>query len=617
MISVERGAIETVSTIYERLKPGEAYTIGYGGLGRHFLALELYRVTREKDIKREIYGSLDKAERYRKSAKTSNYSLFNGWSGLSCYYLECFKLTKEEIFLAKAIEVAKDYTDNISYPFRSFDQSGLVNGTAGIMIHYLSLFTETGEPWIKEFVRECLHIMIDRANVTEAGIYWNGMYPTDRPIGWAYGGHGVAYCLSQLGRYFKNDVLLSIAGLAIKEEDRFRRPEVLGYADGVVGEALVKLYLSTGDGFPEYSKEWQDVANRMDAVLARDCKDVSADIFGGLSGWGLAFYEAYTMTGDQGYQNSAQKIASVLFERMSGVCYADDIDASFFSGLSGICYSFLKIIGNDNSPSLLLPRLIDYGAADEMNSVDNGTDPIKLTEANIILMRNNFTETYAIMNREFPGQLKLLLSSSPIMSFPVFKRSIDGIIGDLSDEQREKLLDQVDLDQAMIGMKERVDKFIPIRDDRYAEKIGSIARLNDKDILALRVAISERILLWSKEDDIDYSLPLFESFFRYQMTKYGYRSYFIWHDGFRKFQFSKCRENKILVDLFKEPKFVFEAVDEFTCFVMRHDDHCIGYFMKAFNARNEEQLRAAIVAFSLKSVKKMLVEGILFIHDQN
>lgn len=603
--------LEQSFKIYDALELQSQEPVEKGSLGRYLFMLEMYKHTGDPHLLKNISDYLGRIEKREVSFKINNYSLFNGRAGISYSYLELFKMTREERYLHKAVEIVRDYLSLKSHPFRIHDSHGLADGTAGMLILCLFLYAETREAWLCEYIEQCISFLINKAMLTESGIYWHGVRKNIRPTGWAHGSSGIAFCLLELSAYFDNKALSSVADIALKEEDKLLEDEE-GYH---AGQALVRLYASILYPDTSYKESLDDYAAVLPAFLETSPeKDGSVDASNGLVDLGLAFREAYSLTQDIHYLDCANKIAAVLLDSLASGKMQPSKGRSFFAGMTYTGYFLLKLAGPDNSPSLLLPRLITSPTGD--NGDLSSLRPVKINlsqrATNEQLLRRHFKATFALVEKACPDELNGFLSVCSFIYPEQFAEWVKGLSKDkFLGNEAGNLQEILEREMIVIRMRSNHRKFMLSHTMDFAAKMDMLFQLPDEDFLNLTLVVSDKIFLLKGEATIDFTKPITQDILSDLFISYGNRSYYFWGDEFTDFKGDYLGTARIFADIFVQPLPVRAVLNNIIGFLLSQDKRFVAFFIEKFTARDIDHLRERLTGVMLTLIKDMLMKCIL------
>lgn len=590
-------------------------SIGYGSLGKCFFLLELYRQTARTEIMNDIAGCLRTVGESYAAGKTNNQGLFYGRSGLPYLYLELYRATQERKFLEKCLCLTQQRLNSPAGLFHIQDNASFIKGIAGVVLLYLQLYNETKEDWINDRIWQNAGALIDRAHLTESGIYWNGIDCRSCNAGFAAGGSGVSLALLELGRVFDPGIFHTLAERALTEEDEFLTKERatslnLSLSRGLAGQSLVRMYCHLQNGDRRYDESIDKLRDNTNYLLDNPEKVTDHSLFNGLAGIGIAFKEAYSLTKKPRYGNVAGDIALQLVQKLRAVEDMATADWSFFSGLTGIGYSLLKITDPGEEPSILFPRI---------SKPVNGESRLSWQEVNRRILRKNFGKTAGVIQKQFPGEWTSFLSSGTYISPSDLGQWINGLRRDhLPEDVNERLGDVVERDFTIIKIKGDYSKFMLEDNVDFARSIEKILQMSEDEFRNLRLVVSDKAVLLNKEPSIDYSNPiapnLLVDIFE---AVYGRRSYYFWADAYNDFHGEEMLVLRVFSDLFVEPCPVHEVLKITIDFVMSQNDQIIGILMDRVGAGDREFLRAELARLFSGNIRTMLSNGIVVVDKQH
>jgi len=564
--------------------PPKPDSLGYGSLGRQFYALELYKRTGDGSILTGVCNYLRWFSRYAEKNRSNNYSLFNGRSGVGFLSLAVFEITRKEEFLEMASRMAKEYAEGTTRAFRIFDKNGLFEGTSGILLFWLELYLQIKEEWMLRRMEECIFHLLVNAGMADPGVYWMKdlyeLYP-DTVI-WPAGNAGIAFCLLRLGQTFHNAHLCSLAYSALNYEGN----------NGLVG-----LYAGTFRGFLQRHSPGEEM---------------SFDIYNGWAGWGLAYREAYCITGDPEYITNAGRIASSMAEMLEYETKKPIHDLSFFKGLSGIGYSLLKIADPDGTPSLLLPRTGPDGNRNDAFAQGRslfGLDEIRI---NSTLLRVNFPKTFSFLTHNFQQEFEQWLAARIVVDMKTFRDWVGGLPVTGGDDPMEESLMEL-LEREML--KPRVRKEYPphpANDNmEYARRVEQLSQWPDEEILLRSLSISQRGFLLRREPPIDLSTSFSPDHFGLLFQSYGRKSFFIYVNEYHEIEAIGLGLSRLYVDLFEGTDTVGNVIEKIMSFLRSQDEQSIELLKKLYKSNDPDNFWPLVFKDILETIRSALMSDVL------
>ncbi len=594
------------------------FSIVHGGAGKYLFTFELYKFTQEKAILKDLRNHLRELNKYIYEHKSNNYGLLNGKFGTAYLFLQFFKFTQEEEFLELAVEITKAHWKEGSTGLMAFEKCGFFDGIAGILLFYLQLYDVIKSEWLLHYIQYYTLHLIGKAELMESGVYWmNDLFEKQPETIWPCGNSGIAFCFLELGRYFNNDSLSSLAHHALScEDDLSQRVQVRSTASNTIGQDLVRLYAAFLKGTP-FSL---NISNSLDSLAdSPHNRDISYDISNGVAGLGVAFKEAYCLTKNAAYLDSAREMSLTLLKYVEQETKRPIKRLDFFYGLSGIGYSLLKIADEGLSPSLILPRTqndarINYGNVgchcNKMN--------IDRTIINKLLFEANFTDTFSILKKSFQPELNLFLTNDKLFINPK-------VISEwVSKLEKYKLKNHMEEDLAEVFEREVIGQklksaqpdFLVDNNIETAKSIEKILGLTEKELLTLRLVISNKVFILRREESIDLSLSVNSVVLETILKFYGSRSYFLQVNRYNEIEKGALNIDRLYLDQFMCPISVNAVVDKVISFVMSQNEEVIASLLEVFQANDNDHLKTLLSVTILHSIRWLLILDILVVSTQ-
>ena len=396
-------------TLHATPKGGYEYMITntfYSGTsGIVFFLLQSLRLGKGTDIENLIISGADHIFSQLGTAEQSP-AFLTGYLGEMYVLSQIDSEFNEKQYKEKIISMIDRVKEDAS-------MSGLneyISGKAGILVGLLAIYDTYRDDRILEAIDIILAKLLQGMYVTDKGVYWDRSGKNIRGLcGFSHGASGVAFTLLELGRYFYNPALCSLAEEAFEYEDQWYSEEEMNWADwrkgvwdGRTEEEYAKAYERNDLAFftkPKYMSAWchgapgiglariraYDVLKkeryREDALkaLRRIEKDDPAGyrsyaLCHGGAGNAETFIYMYQVTQDEQYLHYPQVVAQEISKRLerkellqSGIAQATVGDTSLFMGTAGIGYFLLRLMDPFHTPSILCPIISSPGIQIDSN----------------------------------------------------------------------------------------------------------------------------------------------------------------------------------------------------------------------------------------------------------
>ncbi|MBL6449545.1 hypothetical protein JMN32_24750 [Fulvivirga sp. 29W222] len=373
-----------------------------GTAGIVYFFLELHRRTNDDKYLEAVTEGARWLENYCATNSTEYYAFYTGRMGVSYLMLVLADYLKDESYKAKALKIAEG-CEAFLHTSRKVDD--LINGYSGALLCLLHLHAATGDEGVLKNIESYTRRLIERANITPHGFYWDRVGTNIKGLcGFSHGASGIGYVFLELGKYFDNESFYWIAKRAFAYENHFFHEEFKNWPDfrrGFYDEKTLNenrdkylngekdYFLLPGDmsawchGAPgiglsrirAYEVLKDDIYKRdIDravektgiATLDGEMSVASCILCHGIGGNAILFLEAARVLGDTTYIDMARQAGDRALDYvaekgkyLSGYSFAGtDNDISLFMGDSGIGYFYLMLSDEkQEKASILKPDL--------------------------------------------------------------------------------------------------------------------------------------------------------------------------------------------------------------------------------------------------------------------
>lgn len=377
-------------------------TIYSGATGIVLFLLELYRHTHERRYYQAAAAGMHWVMHRCQQHSTSDYGLYTGHMGVVYALLQMARVTGHTCYTASALQLARRYTDFLE---ASIPVNDLLSGRAGTLLTLLHLHAATNEPWILKVIDQLSRRLIQNAQVSAYGLYWDRSPQIIQGLcGFSHGAAGIGFVFLEMGHYFQNEAFYWVAAQAFRHEAAFYSHEENNWADlrcgiysqadyeqrkrdylagrlepftkggymnawchGAAGVGLARLlaYQRLGQAYE------QEVYHAIKKTRKTSQRQHSACLCHGRSGNAELFLEAFCAFQDEQYYALAKEVASSLhaLKRAGGTYISghhlahQQEDTSLFLGNAGVGYFFLRVFDPFTTPSILAPKLASSCAA--------------------------------------------------------------------------------------------------------------------------------------------------------------------------------------------------------------------------------------------------------------
>ncbi|HSX09598.1 MAG TPA: lanthionine synthetase LanC family protein [Candidatus Saccharimonadales bacterium] len=195
----------------------ESLYSGTSGITLFFI--ELFRHTKEKKYLEIVKKAMDWVDWYCEKNPTTHYAFVSGRLGVSYTYLKLYELTKKKIYLTKALSLAKGSLAFIESPYTIHE---FINGSSGALLVLLHLYDATHEEWLLKYIEKYEEQLLKKATYAKNGLFWDTSAHAIHPLcGFSHGTSGIGFVFLELGHYFKNPAYFYIAEQAFAYENQY------------------------------------------------------------------------------------------------------------------------------------------------------------------------------------------------------------------------------------------------------------------------------------------------------------------------------------------------------------------------------------------------------------
>ena len=200
--------IKSLKTLNESIECGHS--------GNLLFLMEVYSKTKDYELLCTIDNLIEYTVAYCKENPTRDYGLYNGRSGVAYMLLQRYRISKEEKFIAFGLEIIKNADEGFLHSKYITDY--LYDGRSGALLVILEYYKLTGHPALLEMIDQYIVAILENAQLSEDGIYWQSEYDTMKPApcGFAFGTSGIKYALDHLNRYCRSAALDYVSDGAAK-----------------------------------------------------------------------------------------------------------------------------------------------------------------------------------------------------------------------------------------------------------------------------------------------------------------------------------------------------------------------------------------------------------------
>ncbi|MCP5053354.1 MAG: hypothetical protein GY940_39685 [bacterium] len=207
----------------------ETTSIYSGVAGISLFFLELYKQTKDDRYMNAAKEGMKWVLHTCRTTPTPYYAFFTGQMGIPYVLLQMYHATGSKDYIDPALEIARGCDEFIKFP-NSVDD--LINGSSGALLGLMHLHSVTGETWILNSIDQYIRHLLEAAHLGPEGLYWDR---TGNHIsglcGFSHGAAGIGFVFLELGHYFNNDALYKLGEQAFIYEEHFYNKETMNWPD--------------------------------------------------------------------------------------------------------------------------------------------------------------------------------------------------------------------------------------------------------------------------------------------------------------------------------------------------------------------------------------------------
>lgn len=387
-------------------RPGTSLYFGNTGISLFFY--ELYRQTKNDRYLNILTDNLNWVLKDPSLYEPKNVSLYNGSLGTSFILAKCATLLNDQDLLHKSLDIALRINPVLNAEYME-NTNDLLKGVSGILYCLTGLYHISRSAEILDLIKRCIDHLLYDCHFTRKGIYWDREYNQVKGLcGMSHGVSGIATVLLEVGHYFNNETLKSIASFAFNYENSYYDQNQNNWCDLRIGAYSMDYYDYYRHSYlndqkenfyrKEYMNAWCHGAPGVGLSRSRAFELTAASVYKrdlhrairkcstgsylthesltlchGLGGIIDLYLEASHVLKDKRLRLLANKTFSdfVTFKSedkyKSGFDDHYEIDSSLFNGIAGIGHLCLRMHSPETVPSILTPTLKVPGPSPQNN----------------------------------------------------------------------------------------------------------------------------------------------------------------------------------------------------------------------------------------------------------
>lgn len=265
--------------------------------------------------------------------KPQSFGFYTGITGVAYVCIKLYEHNQEDKYLQYASSLILENQENIIHITVKAD---LLSGYAGSLLVITLLYHHLQTKSLLVIIHQLIQRIINEARISAVGLKWDynqSKSAFDSLAGFSHGASGIAYCLMQVGNYFKNDGLIYLAEQALAYEMQYFHAESGNWLDLRLG----KHRLNQPD-----IHQWD--LN----IFLPEMKKVNSWAHGA-AGIGLARLYAYQLTGNELYFQQCELVMKKCLKDLGELDRTDFTFCSGYTGMLPFVAEFSDLIAKDCS----------------------------------------------------------------------------------------------------------------------------------------------------------------------------------------------------------------------------------------------------------------------------
>ncbi len=502
--------------------------IAGGELGNIFILLEIFRKTQDEDIWASLEEKLTALENRCNDEPTNNYTYFFGRSGLVTLYLHLYEERGQELYLEKALELAKAFLESSSLKFTLLGSMCLYDGLGGILLVFLKLYSLTADENILKAIERFTNKIILSARLSREGIFWDNSHKNPNGFGFRFGASGIALVFLELGQFWGNDAFFELAKHALCCEDRYwsydehiwkPRPAGVNVVADSAGNGrpacwdamdehgtmvYVRMKYDSITGTDYFESKWKA---GMEMLISKCFNEAFADdkeTIEAVSNTGIVLQELAIYTGDTRISEAVVILTASVTRFLKLPCGWE-----YKNGLMNMpgaaVYFLARQMETGDRPASSVNFLFNEYESAFSGNID--IDSVLLASAgelfNMIAERN-FTFSYPVLKSYAGGCFASFFAGTAKFTYGSIKRQFKKLAAQHPESNRaEYLLDRdifmLEIHDGLDSSKHRVDE------DAFIEEAVNVVTLTDDELLDTKFVFCDKIWIQRLKPEIDLS----------------------------------------------------------------------------------------------------------------
>jgi class II lanthipeptide synthase len=600
--------------------------IDIGVCGIVLFLIELYKGYPDLRLKKAIQNAGEDLISHCNNNPRLHFGFYKGRSGVCYTLLEISEALQDDIYLGSAMDIMQNGSN--SFLQSEFVSNRLYDGRAGLLLVLVKLFNSTHTDWLLEEIKHCIDRIIGDFVIANDGLVYQRKDNNIMPLNsFLNGSSGIAHILMQVGKYFNDSELISMAKYLMNFEDNQWDEKLFNWPDfrhailsGTDFQIHKSKYIEKDISFftsPKESFSWAFgttgiCLSRLSVVeeenyqreslyekglqKAIEYRTDDSSLANGISGLGTLCIESLK------YKNRSfiSRRLSEIKEHLISSKFSFN-DNSLFHGITGIGYFLLQLEKPADFHSILRPQIIN-GSDSERIEIPKKSK----SEYTFKTFQNTFPYTSVILQTIAPKQkLYHFFEFNSVQLNNMFLH-LEDFISSIKSHIPEKhflvILDALSLDKSMIQF--------------FSEQI-SYSLNHIKELVKFEEKIA---LLNMDEKELSDQLLVFDQTVKICITKWDWTR--LKHNGvdvpktIHEFISIEPEKTHILLALNKSNDVDAEKLDTFgklTYSIFRQPINAraaINKYLDAFDIKSEDQ-KAQIKSYAIRYISLYIKKSLL------
>ena len=181
--------------------------------------IEYYVLTKDESILSQIDDLINSDLKIYEENKVSSYAFYTGNSGFAFLLIKLYAITKEEKYKEYGLLILKNSKSHFDFINRPLIE--LISGVSGILLALLHTANSgIEEEWLYEDITFYIELILESANISKEGIFWDVTQKNIQGLtGFSHGASGIGFVFFQIYKLTNIEAFKEIAYLSFEYED--------------------------------------------------------------------------------------------------------------------------------------------------------------------------------------------------------------------------------------------------------------------------------------------------------------------------------------------------------------------------------------------------------------